>query len=1243
MKLRSLFALTTVLLAALLALPLSSTAQGPAGQASAGLAARRAQLRALVAGALAEGRPVTLPKALAEARGPVNVIVKLADPPAARVYARGKAAGLAEADAVGAAEAQAARIDRAQDRFLGAARALGAQAFFRYNRVYNGVSLRLDASRLPDLARVSGVTAIHPDRVVFREHTSSVPLVGAPSVWEGASGVTGDGVSIAVMDTGIDYYHVGFGGEGLDAYNADDPRVVEPGSFPTTKVITGTDLVGEVYDSADPTTLQPDPDPLDGPYFACDGVGHGTHVAGTAAGQGVTAAGATYTGPYSSAIDFDDFRVGPGVAPEANLIAVKVFGCDTGGTATSVLVAGVEYSVEAGADVINTSIGYNYGTYVEDPWSEAVDAATAAGVVYVGSAGNDSDTYYITGGASAADTAISVASSQDRRSVVDAFRVNSPDSIDGLKKATFSVAYNWRAGAPVTGDLVYVTTNANTRTGCSPSAGVNPFAPGSLAGQVVLLDWAPQGSSDFACGSVARSTNATAAGAIGIIMVSGQTFFDASITGSDSVPAVFTTYDVGQELKTALGGGAVSVTFSEEFRNSVRLDEPELEDAISDFSSRGPRSHDGALKPDLTGPGDTIFSVGAGTGNEGQTLGGTSMAAPHVAGTIALLKELHPTWTPQELKALVMNSATNDIYSQFDQQRPIYGPGRTGSGRLNVPSAATLTTIAYDSARPELVSVSFGAVEVLTDTVVTRAVTLENKGAAAASYSLSYAPGASIPGVSYSFTPTSISVPANGTATVSVTMEADFEAMRHTFDPALTPEQDGLPRHWLSEAAGNLALYASAPTEFAAVLSGLSEVPPNSSSKTGEVSFTYNAGTNTLSYSVVFGEDITIAGPGSHLHRGPAGKNGPIAVNLLANGAYTAGQTYSGDVVLTDADEALLYQGGLYANFHTAAFPGGEIRGQVAATSAPAGRLAIHAAARPASAMASAPDTLGFINAITGTASLSLSGSELNTGSGLPIDIVSVVTAFELQHTSPNASSGIAAQSDLAAVGVTSDFGGGTSVLSSTLYFGVASHADWSSPNLVEFDLYIDTDGSGVADTGEGAEYVLFNWNVGSAAGGEHTDVFVTILVNLETDELSLIDFVNAVPADFTDTAPFNSNVMVLPVPAADLGLTAAASRINYRVFSFNYYLDGQIDQTGQLTYDLARPGVDFGPSANLVAGPAYADINGGSIPVSYTRANYEANRSRGILLLHHHNASGNRVETVLVAPRLYMPFLAKR
>ena len=205
--------------------------------------------------------------------------------------------------------------------------------------------------------------------------------------------------------------HRDFGGPG-SGYGSNDVAVVGdlPG-FPSAKVAGGYDFTGDDY-NADPNDddYQPVPNPDPDPY---DCYAHGTHVAGTAAGYGVDRDGLTYRGPYNQALDLDAMIIAPGVAPEAQLYALKVFGC-TGSTELTDLA--IEWAIDPNGDgdfsdrvdVINLSLGAAYGTRT-DTTALAADRAVAVGVVVVASAGNSGSNYFVTGTPGVADRAISVA------------------------------------------------------------------------------------------------------------------------------------------------------------------------------------------------------------------------------------------------------------------------------------------------------------------------------------------------------------------------------------------------------------------------------------------------------------------------------------------------------------------------------------------------------------------------------------------------------------------------------------------------------------------------------------------------------------------------------------------------------------------------------------------------------------------------------------------------------------------
>ena len=176
-----------------------------------------------------------------------------------------------------------ARLTVAQEAIVDDIGRLGGSVQSRLQDAYNGIRVRIRASQVTKLADLPGVAAVRPIPLAYRDNTSSIPFLGVPTVWQN-HGFTGKGIRVGIIDSGIDYYHANFGGSGDPAdYAADDRTVIEPGTFPTVRVVDGIDMVGDAFDagSSDPArnTPKPDPDPLD-----CSG--HGSHVAGTAAGNG---------------------------------------------------------------------------------------------------------------------------------------------------------------------------------------------------------------------------------------------------------------------------------------------------------------------------------------------------------------------------------------------------------------------------------------------------------------------------------------------------------------------------------------------------------------------------------------------------------------------------------------------------------------------------------------------------------------------------------------------------------------------------------------------------------------------------------------------------------------------------------------------------------------------------------------------------------------------------------------------
>ncbi|SDO67193.1 PA domain-containing protein [Pedococcus dokdonensis] len=758
-------------------------------------------------------------RSLEGAKGAVDVMIELDAVPASTAYTRARARGGAAATL--ASRNQTATIKTAQAKVEArfGASATKARTLYRAHALYAGVAVRTDASKLQALAALPGVKAVHRITPKSPSNSSSVPLIGAPAVWK-AKAETGQGVRVGVIDTGIDYTHADFGGPGtLAAYNA----AKASNTFtPTAKVVGGYDFAGDAYNPSEGvTTPVPDPNPLD-----CEG--HGSHVSGTTAGLGVTKAGATYTGGYDVDIDPATLSIGPGVAPGASLYALKVFGCEGD---TSVVGEALDWAADPNGDgnlsdrldVVNMSLGSDYGS-PDDPDAVASNNLAALGTVVVASMGNAGDVYEVGGAPGNATRVLAVAASDDGNDVVDGLKVDSPagiepaNTIDGEQDNVFaalkSVAYDWVNDPGVTntevveiGDWSQPASPTNNIDGCSPFSTADAA---KVAGKIVLTQWFD--GTGRRCGSAGRAQFAQDAGAAGVIYGSDVNSFSAGVTGDADIPAMLTVNQATVAIRAKLEATpAVQVfaTMTNELRNSVTVKNPGSIDKIAGFSSRGVGIANN-VKPDVAAPGVTTFSVAVGTGNEGIAESGTSMASPHVAGEAALVRGAHSNWTSEEVKAAIMNTATQDVFVGDNHTGNVYGPERVGSGRVKADAAVGTTTLAYVKDTPGAVSVSFGPVAVTAaTTTLTKTVKVVNKRpTGTASYTIGYAAAHPTPGVTYSFSPSQISLPAGGSADVKVTATITRSALRAVPDPTRPsdPLEVGIDQNYRADASGRMVL-----------------------------------------------------------------------------------------------------------------------------------------------------------------------------------------------------------------------------------------------------------------------------------------------------------------------------------------------------------------------------------------------------------------------------------------------------
>lgn len=720
--------------------------------------------------------------------------VVLDGPAAADLIAPGQ--DPAAPDVAAATRARIAAIESEQAALGDLLEREGARVVERLSRLANVVQVVADPAIVPRIERLPGVARVERAPRFERSLASATAVVGAQTVWAKTTPLQGDGVVIGIIDSGIDYTHADFGGPGtVDAYVGNDSTIVEPGTFPTAKVVGGWDFVGDAYDASANPVADPDPDPLDCTQPESEQVagGHGTHVAGIAAGSGVAPDGTSFSGPYEASWDWPTFRVAPGVAPRASLFALRIFGCVG---STSMLGSALDRAADPNndgvmddrLDVVNASLGTSFalGTTVT---GKLVTNLTKVGTLMVAADGNDGQTFFTTGSPGAYPEVLSVAASADNEFL--ALSVTSPPS---------AVADYPAAEGGFTTRLVDVGPIASEIVRADPALGCTPFVnAAAVAGKIALVD---RGTCPF----VDKFANAVAAGALAAVIVDNADdplpfAMAGGDPGSVPIPGVLVRQADGMAIETALAQGPVTIAL-DPAKHYVGAGA----ELLANFSSRGPSPVDGRLKPELAAPGFSIDSARVGSGTEARRSQGTSMASPMVAGAAALVRQARPAFSPMEVKAALVNT-TEPI---FDLASLPYATSVVGSGRMAVDRAVEqLVTAAADPTTGEI-GVAFGPLVAAEPTMVTKSFVVTNHGPDAVSLTLAVEPTFELPGVVVSVMPSALDVPAGQTASVDLMLALDPAALGAPGpDPGTAPVQGFMnpqPRHYLNEASGLVRL-----------------------------------------------------------------------------------------------------------------------------------------------------------------------------------------------------------------------------------------------------------------------------------------------------------------------------------------------------------------------------------------------------------------------------------------------------
>ncbi|ABM00899.1 S8 family serine peptidase [Shewanella amazonensis] len=619
---------------------------------------------------------------------------------------------------------EAASIERAilekQDSILSEASSVVGRSLetpLRFTKAINGFTTKMTQDEAMRLASMGAVKSISRRQILELQTDVGPGIIGADKVWTGNTAsmmpYMGEGVVVGVIDTGINTDHPSFAPTGDDGYTVENPlgsgnylgdcAKAEFADRCNDKLI-GVFSYEEITDQysadefQDPNKPWYDPAVEIRPRFGEDYNGHGSHTASTAAGNVkknvpfVVPEGAMGDGVPTGY----EFPQVSGVAPHANVVAFQVcYSADFvpyAGCASDAIVAAIEDAIDAGVDVINFSIGSPMGS---EPWSaptqKAFLNAHEAGIMVAAAAGNTGTNGsmeifgYID---NTSPWILTVAASTTGRTLnVEGKTMTGFSGGDTTPPATLM---GGSISGEVTGHLVLAEDFGDKL--CA-----QPFPEGTFAADDIVI--CERGEVP----RVAKADNVKAGGAGGFVLYNtnfsssnpeGKIFDDIY-----SLPGIhLSARDWTYKLKPWLLSGTdhmATITASEMVRNV----DPTQQDILAEFSSRGPAPYNPEhLVPSVTAPGVNIFAANADdqpftsapAASDWTIMSGTSMASPHTAGAMALVRDAHPDWTPQQVQSALQMTAEQVVtYKPYSWAQNFLDAGiyRAGSGRINVANA----------------------------------------------------------------------------------------------------------------------------------------------------------------------------------------------------------------------------------------------------------------------------------------------------------------------------------------------------------------------------------------------------------------------------------------------------------------------------------------------------------------------------------------------------------------------------
>ncbi|MBZ0222846.1 MAG: S8 family serine peptidase [Dokdonella sp.] len=523
------------------------------------------------------------------------------------------------------------------------------RASHSYGITFNGIAVELTPDEAAKVAALPSVESVRPAGVYHLGTYRGPKFIGAAQVWDGTStpshvGTRGQGVKVGIIDGGANSAHPSFANDATCGFSVSLPKL-------TAKDCSSSS--GGICNGANPQ--------------ANATYGHGVHT-------GSTVAGNTIDNTVTPAPSLPNGVTMSGVAPCAQVFQYKV--CPTDSCPGADIQAGIDNAIADGVDAINFSI--SGGT---SPWTDNdrkfLDAV-GAGVFVAAAAGNTSASVTNPVGQvnHRGPWVMTVAATTQDQIIGPGFSLTGPGTPPVL---TQNVALN--PGSTTTASSTPTWTGKPVKTwptnieACTASGGI---PAGTFTGAIAVVR---RGTCTF----TEKITNAFNAGAELVVIGNNQAgSINMDTTGAPNVPAYSTSQASGDAVIAFVGSNPSNSTADV----APIVVASRQGDVLANFSFRGPTPAPLAdlTKPDISGPGVDIYAATDPASGQYQFMSGTSMATPHVAGAGALVKAVHPTWSPVEIRSALMMTAKPDGFRE-DGTTP-WDVDDVGSGRVNVAAAA---------------------------------------------------------------------------------------------------------------------------------------------------------------------------------------------------------------------------------------------------------------------------------------------------------------------------------------------------------------------------------------------------------------------------------------------------------------------------------------------------------------------------------------------------------------------------